>query len=163
MAIPNEWMFTFFDLSSKESTRRVKIHRKLRNIGAAMHSESVYCMPFSKTDLKSLRNIDSNLFVVTATVDAPQIGELAEAYDKYIDSLIDEIDIKMLELEDAKANAVDGKARRGYSKRLNKMYKRIEHLEYIFNLRGDIDKLSMIDAYNEWVRGIDSHDSGKLV
>ena len=56
MNIPNEWAFAFFDLGSKESARRVRLHRNQKKVGAAIHSQSVYCMPYSINGFKSLKD-----------------------------------------------------------------------------------------------------------
>ena len=72
MNIPNEWAFAFFDLGSKESARRVRLHRNLKKVGAAIHSQSVYCMPYSINGFKSLKDLDSGVFVVKADVDDSQ-------------------------------------------------------------------------------------------
>ena len=112
-----EWSFAFFDLSSKESARRVRLHRSLRRIGAALHSQSVYCMPYSRSSFKDLKDVDKNIFVVKADVESAEIEELVTAYSSFTTSIVNEINGKMEALEDAKASATEMTTKRGYTKR----------------------------------------------
>ena len=105
MNTPNEWSFAFFDLGSKETSRRGRLHRNLRRVGAAIHSQSVYCMPYSPNSFQRLKDLDADVFVVKADVDEIQIDELVSAYDLFIDGLMKEISQKMDDLEDAKQAA----------------------------------------------------------
>jgi len=160
--IPVEWVFAFFDLPSSEFTRRVRLHRNLRRVGCAMHSQSVYCIPYSTRNYKQVKGLDSSLTTVRASVDKKKAKDLVDTYQEFIESVFNEVEEKVEELEDAKATAGDS-ALRGYAKRLKKMWNRFDHLHSII-------KLVPADAYTErirrleqWVRAIDSYDQGKLV
>ena len=163
MNIPNEWAFAFFDFGSKESARRVRLHRNLKKVGAAIHSQSVYCMPYSINGFKSLKDLDSGVFVVKADVDDSQTAELVDAYDVFIESLSDEISQKLNDLEDAKAASTDMVSKRSYTKRFNKMNERVEHLEYVMRLRQHPEVSDKVEKFKKRIAEIDGYDSGKLI
>tara|TARA_R110002020_G_scaffold317447_7_gene533069 strand:+ start:27 stop:521 length:495 start_codon:yes stop_codon:yes gene_type:complete len=158
-----EWSFAFFDLGSKESTRRVRLHRNLRRVGAALHSQSVYCMPYSKGSFNDLKDLDKDMFVIKADVDEDEIDELVRAYDSFTTSLITEIHKKLEALEDAKASATDMQSRRGYTKRLNKMYERLDHLEYVAILSKNTEVIDTVENFKKRVVEIDYGHSGQLI
>ena len=150
-----EWSFAFFDLGSKESARRVRLHRNLRRVGAALHSQSVYCMPYSKGSFDVLKNLDKDMFVIKADVGVDEIDELVKAYEIFTTSLINEVDDKFEALENAKASATDMQTRRGYTKRLNKMYERLEHLYYIATIGKNAEAMDKVDTFYKRISEID--------
>ena len=163
MNTPNEWSFAFFDLGSKETSRRGRLHRNLRRVGAAIHSQSVYCMPYSPNSFQRLKDLDADVFVVKADVDEIQIDELVSAYDVFIDGLMKEISQKMDDLEDAKAISTDLATRRGYTKRYNKMNERLDHLEYVLQLRQNPDIMDKVEEFKQRVIQIDDNEPVKLI
>ena len=163
MRNPLKWSFAFFDLGSKETARRVRLHRNLRKVGAAIHSQSVYCMPYSDSSFNQLKDLDQGMFVVKADVDEVQLDELVSAYDTFISGLMREIHQKMEDLEDAKASSTDMVSRRSYTKRLNKMYERLDHLEEIANLRQHSDTSYKVEEFKRRGVEIDANEPGKLI
>jgi hypothetical protein len=163
MINPLKWSFAFFDLGSKETARRVRLHRNLRKVGAAIHSQSVYCMPYSDNSFNQLKDLDRGMFVVTAEVDESQLDELVSAYDVFISGLLKEVYRKMEALEDAKASSTDMVSRRGYRKRLNSMYVRLEHLEEVATLRQHPETLSKVGEFIRRVIELDGYEPGKLI
>ena len=163
MNIPTEWSFAFFDLGSKEISRRGRLHRNLRRVGAAIHSQSVYCMPYSPHSFQLLKDLDSDVFVVKADIDSAQIDELVSAYDIFISDLMREISQKIDDLEDAKAVSTDMATRRGYTKRYNKMNERLDHLEYVLQLRQNPDIMNKVEEFKQRVIQIDDNEPGKLI
>ena len=163
MRNPLKWSFAFFDLGSKETARRVRLHRNLKKVGAAIHSQSVYCMPYSDSSFNQLKDLDQGMFVVKADVDAVQLDELVSAYDTFISGLMSEIHQKMEDLEDAKASSTDMVSRRSYTKRLNKMYERLDHLEEIADLRQHSETSSKVEEFKRRVVEIESNEPGKLI
>jgi len=158
-----EWSFAFFDLSSKESARRVRVHRNLRRIGAALHSQSVYCMPYSRSSFKDLKDIDKSIFVVKAYVVADEIEELVTAYANFTSSIVSEINVKMEALEDAKASATDMTTKRGYTKRLHHIYDRLDSLEYVATISNNDEIIDKVEDFKRKVVEIDNGDSGQLI
>ena len=158
-----EWSFAFFDLSSKESARRVRLHRSLRRIGAALHSQSVYCMPYSRSSFRDLKDIDKSIFVVKAYVVADEIEELVTAYANFTSTIVNEIDEKMEALEDAKASATDMTTKRGYTKRLNHINDRIDSLEYVATISNNDEIIDKVEDFKRKVVEIDNGDSGQLI
>ena len=158
-----EWSFAFFDLSSKESARRVRVHRNLRRIGAALHSQSVYCMPYSRSSFKDLKDIDKSIFVVKAYVVADGIEELVTAYANFTSSIVSEINVKMEALEDAKASATDMTTKRGYTKRLHHIYDRLDSLEYVATISNNDEIIDKVEDFKRKVVEIDNGDSGQLI
>ena len=163
MRNPLKWSFAFFDLGSKETARRVRLHRNLKKVGAAIHSQSVYCMPYSDSSFNQLKDLDQGMFVVKADVDEVQLDELVSAYDTFISGLMAEIHQKMEDLEDAKASSTDMISRRSYTKRLNKMFERLDHLEEIANLRQHSDTSYKVEEFKRRVVEIESNEPGKLI
>ena len=163
MNTPTEWSFAFFDLGSKETSRRGRLHRNLRRVGAAIHSQSVYCMPYSPHSFQLLKDLDSDVFVVKADIDSAQIDELVSAYDIFISDLMREISQKIDDLEDAKAVSTDMATRRGYTKRYNKMNERLDHLEYVLQLRQNPDIMNKVEEFKQRVIQIDDNEPGKLI
>ena len=163
MRNPLKWAFAFFDLGSKETARRVRLHRNLKKVGAAIHSQSVYCMPYSDSSFNQLKDLDQGMFVVKADVDEVQLDELVSAYDTFISGLMSEIHQKMEDLEDAKASSTDMVSRRSYTKRLNKMYERLDHLEEIADLRQHSETSSKVEEFKRRVVEIESNEPGKLI
>ena len=158
-----EWSFAFFDLGSNESARRVRLHRNLRRVGAALHSQSVYCMPYSQGSFRSLKGLDKNMFVIKADVGRDAIDELVQAYEVFTNSLMKEVCQKLEALEDAKASAVDIQTRRGYTKRLNKMHERLDHLEYVARLGHNSEVIDKVETFKRQVVKIDDGEPGKLI
>lgn len=158
-----EWSFAFFDLSSKESARRVRLHRSLRRIGAALHSQSVYCMPYSRSSFKDLKDVDKNIFVVKADVESAEIEELVTAYSSFTTSIVNEINGKMEALEDAKASATEMTTKRGYTKRLHHIYDRLDSLEYVATISNNNEIIDKVEDFKRKVVEIDNGDSGQLI
>jgi len=158
-----EWSFAFFDLGSKESARRVRLHRNLRRVGAALHSQSVYCMPYSQGSFRSLKSLDKDVFVIKADVDHDEIEELVQAYAVFTNNLMKDVCQKLEALEDAKASAVDIQTRRGYKKRLNKMHERLDHLEYVARLGQNSEVIDKVEDFKRQVVKIDDGGSGQLI
>tara|TARA_R110002020_G_scaffold84375_3_gene209051 strand:+ start:13916 stop:14410 length:495 start_codon:yes stop_codon:yes gene_type:complete len=158
-----EWSFVFFDMGSKESARRVRLLRGLRRIGAALRNQSVYCMPYSTHSFTSLKNLDDDVFVVKADVEEDDIEELVEAYNVFISTVMDEVYSKLEALEDAKASATDMNTKRGYTKRLNKMYERIDHLEHIARLGQNAEVIDKVEEFKRMIVEIDDGHPGKLI
>ncbi len=131
--VPTVWSFVFFDMPSSEFTRRIRLHRNLRRTGCTMHSQSVYCMPYSTSTHKTIKKLDNSLTAVQVIADEEQAYDLAETYADFIDSLFLEIEEKVEELEDARAIAGDN-ASRGYTKRYKKMHERIDRIRDILEL-----------------------------
>ena len=160
--IPTEWVFAFFDLPSSEFTRRVRLHRNLRRVGCAMHSQSVYCIPYSTRNYKQVKELDSSLTTVRASVDKKKANDLVDTYQEFIESIFIEVEEKVEELEDAKATTGDS-ALRGYTKRLKKMWDRFDHLHSIIKLIPSDAYIERIEGLEQWVRTIDAYEQGKLV
>tara|TARA_R110002020_G_scaffold434364_1_gene644494 strand:- start:255 stop:848 length:594 start_codon:yes stop_codon:yes gene_type:complete len=160
--IPTEWVFAFFDLPSSEFTRRVRLHRNLKRAGCAMHSQSVYCMPYSAKNFKAVKALDSSLTTVRASVDKKKAKDLVDTYQNFIESVFLEVEEKVEELEDSKATSGDS-ALRGYTKRLKKMWDRFDHLRFLIGLVPSDAYQERMEGLEQLVRIIDSHDQGKLV
>ena len=158
-----EWSFVFFDLGSNEAARRVRLLRGLRRIGAALRNQSVYCMPYSTGSFISLKNLDKGICVVKADVAEDDIEEMVEAYNIFITDVIKEVYEKLEALEDAKASAVDTQTKRGYTKRLNKMYERVDHLEYIAKLGQNTEAIDRVEEFKRQIVEIDDGNPGKLI
>lgn len=160
--IPTAWVFAFFDLPSSEFTRRVRLHRNLRRVGCAMHSQSVYCIPYSTKNYDQVKRLDSSLTTVRASVDKKKAKDLVDTYQAFIESVFIEVEEKIKELEDAKVTAGDA-ALRGYTKRLKKMWNRFDHLHAIIKLIPADAYIERISELEQWVRTIDAYERGKLV
>ena len=158
-----EWSFVFFDLGSKEAARRVRLLRGLRRVGAALRNQSVYCMPYSTGSFKSLKKLDKDICVVKADVEEDDIEEMVEAYNTFITNVMKEVYEKLEALEDAKASAVDMHTKRGYTKRLNKMYERVDHLEYIAKLVQNDEAINKVEEFKRQIVEIDDGNPGKLI
>ena len=158
-----EWSFVFFDLGSKEAARRVRLLRGLRRVGAALRNQSVYCMPYSTGSFSSLKKLDKDICVVKADVEEDDIEEMVEAYNLFITNVMTEVYAKLEALEDAKASAVDTQTKRGYTKRLNKMYERVDHLEYIAKLGRNEAAIDKVEEFKRQIVEIDDGNPGKLI
>ena len=158
-----EWSFVFFDLGSNEAARRVRLLRGLRRIGAALRNQSVYCMPYSTGSFVSLKELDKDICVVKADVAEDDIEEMVEAYNLFITGVMKEVYEKLEALEDAKASAVDTQTKRGYTKRLNKMYERVDHLEYIARLGQNDEAMDKVEEFKRQIIEIDDDNPGKLI
>ena len=158
-----EWSFVFFDLGSNEAARRVRLLRGLRRTGAALRNQSVYCMPYSTGSFRSLKKLDKDICVVKADVEEDDIEEMVEAYDLFITNVMKEVYAKLEALEDAKASAVDTQTKRGYTKRLNKMYERVDHLEYIAKLGQNDAAIDKVEEFKRQIVEIDDGSPGKLI
>ena len=158
-----EWSFVFFDLGSNEAARRVRLLRGLRRTGAALRNQSVYCMPYSTGSFRSLKKLDKDICVVKADVEEDDIEEMVEAYDLFITNVMKEVYEKLEALEDAKASAVDTQTKRGYTKRLNKMYERVDHLEYIAKLGQNEAAIDKVEEFKRQIVEIDDGNPGKLI
>lgn len=163
MINPLKWSFAFFDIGSKETARRVRLHRNLKKVGAAIHSQSVYCMPYSASSFSQLKDLDRDVFVVKADVDEVQLDELVSAYDQFIQGLMNEVHQKIDDLEDAKAASTDMVSRRGYKKRLNKMAERLDHLDEVATLRQHPELFSKVEEFKRRVVEIERYEPGKLI
>jgi hypothetical protein len=158
-----EWSFVFFDLGSKEAARRVRLLRGLRRIGAALRNQSVYCMPYSPNSFTSLKKLDKDVCVVKAAIEEEDIEETVAAYNVFITNVMNEVREKLEALEDAKASAVDTQTKRGYTKRLNKMYERVDHLEYIAKLGQNDAAIDKVEEFKRQIGAIDDDNPGKLI
>ena len=158
-----EWSFVFFDLGSNEAARRVRLLRGLRRVGAALRNQSVYCMPYSSGSFSSLKMLDKDICVVIADVEEDDIEEMVEAYNLFITNVMTEVYAKLEALEDAKASAVDTQTKRGYTKRLNKMYERVDHLEYIAKLGQNEAVIDKVEEFKRQIVEIDDGNPGKLI
>jgi polyhydroxyalkanoate synthesis regulator phasin len=158
-----EWSFVFFDMGSNEAARRVRLLRGLRRIGAALRNQSVYCMPYSMGSFVSLKELDKDICVVKADVAEDDIEEMVEAYNLFISGVMKEVYEKLEALEDAKASAVDTQTKRGYTKRLNKMYERVDHLEYIAKLGQNDEAMDKVEEFKRQIIEIDDDNPGKLI
>ena len=158
-----EWSFVFFDLGSNEAARRVRLLRGLRRVGAALRNQSVYCMPYSTGSFSSLKKLDKDICVVKADVEEDDIEEMVEAYNLFITNVMTEVYAKLEALEDAKASAVDTQTKRGYTKRLNKMYERVDHLEYIAKLGQNEAVMDKVEEFKRQIVEIDDGNPGKLI
>ena len=126
--IPAKWVFVFFDLPSEEFTRRVSLHRQFRKVGLAMHSQSVYFMPYSRLAYKAVNGIDESLMVIRANIEDNKSVLLVGLYQRLIESLFLEVENKVEELAEAKA---DSDNTRGYTKRYKKMWERLDDLKSV--------------------------------
>ena len=162
-SVIKEWSFVFFDLGSNEAARRVRLLRGLRRVGAALRNQSVYCMPYSTGSFMSLKQLDKDICVVKADVAEDDIEEMVEAYNIFITDVIKEVYEKLEALEDAKASAVDTQTKRGYTKRLNKMYERVDHLEYIAKLGQNTEAIDRVEEFKRQIVEIDDGNPGKLI
>ena len=131
--VPMIWSFIFFDMPSSEFTRRIRLHRNLRRTGCTMHSQSVYCMPYSQRTHLILKTLDENITAVQVIADEEQAYSLAETYADFIDDLFLELENKVEELEDAKALSETNNSR-GYTKRFKKMHEGVERVKDVLRL-----------------------------
>ena len=90
-----KWTLAFYDMASADFTKRARVTRELKKQGAAMHSQSVYCVPYTATSFKQLRDIDKSVCVVKADVPDENVKELVSAYDTFIGKLFIEIKKKI--------------------------------------------------------------------
>ena len=160
----NEWVFIFFDMGSEEFTKRVRLHRQFKAMGAAIHSQSVYCAPYTPETYEKLRTLGDQLLVVKAEVPDDRIIDLEDAYDTFIKKLFEETETKIEELEDAKILSVETIHNlRGYSKRLSSLYDRLSHLEYVADLRQSDSVQEAVDAFRIQVGKIENREPGSGV
>ena len=164
------WTFVVFDMTASDFARRVRLHRNLKKQGAAMHTQSVYCAPYTDASFEQLQGLDKDILVIKAEVPSEQIDELVAAYSTYVTKLCSEVRGKIDELEDAKVLASeDAPSKRGYSKRLRKMYERLDHLEYISSLAELCEGLvedevrDAVDAFRRRVEHIDRQPPGQFL
>ena len=166
-----KWTLAFYDMASADFTKRARVTRELKKQGAAMHSQSVYCVPYTATSFKQLRDIDKSVCVVKADVPDENVKELVSAYDTFIGKLFIEIKKKIEELEDAKVSVMDNdpSSKRGYSKRMNKMYERLDYLSYVISLREQLSKkeakklMAQVEEIKTHVRLIEYAPPGTLI
>ena len=157
----NEWVFIFFDMASDAFTKRVRLHRQFKAMGAAIHSQSVYCAPYTPETYEKLKTLGKELLVVKAEVPENRISDLEVTYDCFIKKLFNETEIKIEELEDAKILAIETvHNKRGYSKRLSSLYDRLSHLEYVANLRQSDQVQEAVDAFRIQVGNIENRELG---
>lgn len=164
-----------FDMTAEEFAKRVRLLRTLKKEGAAMHSQSVYCAPYTETSFRNLQNLGDDALVIKAEVPSSQLEELVDAYDTYITKLFSETEGKINELEDAKViSTEDMPHKRGYSKRLSKMYERLDHLDHVAFLRDTVNETDevlpedqeirdAVDAFRQRVEHIDKQPPGKFL
>ncbi|MAH45373.1 hypothetical protein CMI37_06065 [Candidatus Pacearchaeota archaeon] len=158
----NKWVLIFFDMAGKDFTKRVRLLRQFKSLGAAMHSQSVYCIPYTPKVYKKLKTLRQDLMVVKGEVSVSRIGVLVDAYDSFIRRLFEETETKIEELEDANALASESASRkRGYSKRLSSLSDRLAHLDYVSSLRQDDDIQDAVDAFRVQVQQIENRETGK--
>ena len=155
--IPAKWIFVFFDLPSDEFTRRVALHRQFRKIGLAMHSQSVYFMPYSRRAYKDVGVIDESLMVIKSDIENNKSVTLVGLYEKLIESLFLEIENKIDELAEAKA---DPDKTRGYTKRYNKMWERFDHLKFVLKSVPSNSHTQRIELLESMVEEINERDPG---
>ena len=101
--------------------------------------------------------------MVKADVEEDDIEEMVEAYNLFITNVMTEVYAKLEALEDAKASAVDTQTKRGYTKRLNKMYERVDHLEYIAKLGRNEAAIDKVEEFKRQIVEIDDGNPGKLI
>ena len=172
----SNWTFVLFDLTAEEFARRVRLLRELRKEGAAMHSQSVYCAPYTESSFRNLEDVaQDNALIFKAEVTDGNIQELVDAYDTYISKLFSDVEIKIDELEDAKVIATeDIPSKRGYSKRLRKLYERLDHLDHVAFLRDTVNETDevltedqeirdAVDAFRQRVEHIDKQPPGEFL
>jgi soluble P-type ATPase len=167
----SKWTLAFYDMASADFTKRARVTRELKKQGAAMHSQSVYCVPYTANSFQQLKAIDKSICVVKADVPDESIEELTSAYDAFVEKLFIEIKKKIEELEDAKVSVMDGdpSSKRGYSKRMNKMYERLDYLSYVASLREKLNKneakklMAQVEEIKTHVRLIDYAPPGTLI
>jgi len=167
--MPNagNWTFVVFDIAASDFARRARLLRNLEKQGAALHTQSVYCSPYTDASFNQLQKLDDAVLVVKAEVPSEQIDDLVEAYSIYVTKLCSEVKEKIDELEDAKVLASEGAPRkRGYSKRLRKMYERLDHLEYIASIEDaayESDLRDSIEVFRRRVSYIERQPPGKFL
>ena len=92
----SNWTFVVFDLTAEEFARRVRLLRELRKEGAAMHSQSVYCAPYTESSFRNLENVaENNALIFKAEVSEGHVKELVDAYDTYIGTLFSDVATKI--------------------------------------------------------------------
>ena len=147
----SNWTFVVFDLTTEEFARRVRLLRELRKEGAAMHSQSVYCAPYTESSFRNLENVaENNALIFKAEVADGQIKELVDAYDIYISKLFSDVETKIA--------TEDVPSKRGYSKRLRKMYERLDHLDYVSSLRDTVTDTASEAPSLSAIYGISTED-----
>jgi len=161
----NRWTLVFYDMASERFTPRTRLHRELKRLGVAMHSQSVYCIPYTANSFQQLRQLDEDVCMVKADVPSEKIKELVTAYDAFAEKLFTEVVEKIDELEDAKVLATGNEPsrKRGYSKRLNKMHERIDHLMRVAKLRDSSRLLKRVKALKTRVALIEHAPPGTLI
>jgi len=120
-------------------------------------------MPYSAGSFRSLKKLDKDVCVVKADVEEDDIAEMVEAYNLFITNVMKEVHEKLEALEDAKVSAVDMHTKRGYTKRLNKMYERVDHLEYIAKLVQNDEAIDKVEEFKRQIVEIDDGYPGKLI
>ena len=155
--IPAKWIFVFFDLPSEDSTRRVALHRRFEKVGLAMHSQSVYFMPYSLRSYKIVSGIDDALTVIRSDIENDKSIVLVGLYQKLIGALFTEIEEKVEKLAEAKA---DPDNTRGYTKRYNKMLERFDHLKLVLKYVPADSHTQHIELLESMVEEINNREPG---
>tara|TARA_Y100000296_G_C4997592_1_gene168509 strand:- start:79 stop:441 length:363 start_codon:yes stop_codon:yes gene_type:complete len=119
-------------------------------------------MPYSNKNYRQVKNLDSSLTTVRASVDKKKAKDLVKTYQDFIESIFIEVEEKVEELEDAKATSGDS-ALRGYTKRLVKMEDRFSHLRSAIKLIPSDAYTERINGLEQLVRVIDSYEQGRIV
>ncbi|HIJ11824.1 TPA: hypothetical protein HA278_07225 [Candidatus Woesearchaeota archaeon] len=119
-------------------------------------------MPYSNKNYRQVKNLDSSLTTVRASVDKKEAKDLVKTYQDFIESIFIEVEEKVEELEDAKATSGDS-ALRGYTKRLVKMEDRFSHLRSAIKLIPSDAYTERINGLEQLVRVIDSYEQGRIV
>jgi len=156
--IPIKWIFVFFDLPSEDSKRRIALLRRFKfNIGLAMHTQSVYFMPYSHRSYKIVNGIDADLTVIRADVENDKAIVLVGQYQKLIEDLFFEIEEKTEKLAEAKA---DPDNTRGYTKRYKKMWERFDHLKFVLKYVPSNSHTQRIELLESMVEEINEREPG---
>ena len=113
--------------------------------------------------LNTFKKLDKDICVVKADVEEDDIEEMVEAYNTFITNVMKEVYEKLEALEDAKASAVDTQTKRGYTIGLNKMYERVDHLEYIAKLVQNDEAINKVEEFKRQIVEIDDGNPGKLI
>ena len=85
-------------------------------------------MPYSRLAYKAVNGIDESLMVIRANIEDNKSVLLVGLYQRLIESLFLEVENKVEELAEAKA---DSDNTRGYTKRYKKMLERLDDLKSV--------------------------------
>jgi len=156
--IPAKWIFVFFDLPSEDTTRRIALLRRFKfNIGLALHTQSVYFMPYSPQSYRIVNGIDDGLTVIRADIENDKAIVLVGLYQNLIEALFLEIEEKVEKLAEAKA---DSDNTRGYTKRYNKMWERFGHLKFVLKYVPADSHTQRIELLESMVEEINNRSQG---